>query len=722
MKKIHTYPPLSAPNLNRNPNPRAEIKSRSRMKPGKEPLAPLKNTPPDLLGPPAPSSLAHGLNLGTVVNIQNHWREYYDPLRALNIPRAVALYDFSRRGLNAELQNVYREMEGLYPTLIGLIERRTSPLLEMEWTCQPVTPEKLPRGATVSQSEDQAACLREAYDRIDNLYDAIEWLELGAFRGWSHLEKIYANPGTEDLTIEHLEPVEQWHWTRKSMYAEWEYIAAATQTNVGVPINYDQFVIHEVRRPLDRIALILWIRANLCEKDWDAFIELYGIPRWVIIMPPNVPKEKEAEYKSAAISIANGGNGALPNGSEAKSSEARSEGRIFRPRLDWLQEQLVLAGTGGLLSMLSMPTGIGDGASDAHADAFAKIGVKEARKISEVFNRQFDAPILAAKFPKQPCLASFTLAAKKETDVAEFVASILSLSQSGYQVDPKEVSEVTGYTVTLKAVPPTKPDPENEELPSPPNEDVIKNRAAVEVSADLISATAGQFAGAVQSDFKALADRLYGILELDDPALELAAARKLMTELNDPKSALIRNAMRFPDSARVLTGAIVAGYFNGLATNEAGRLIKNRATKILNGSPDQARDNLGKWVDENGGGLSETDNIKRGNKAMDRSIRQKADVQKAMYRKEVGQIDFQYGTPGKTDDDFKGGFGVSHILAKHGEADARAMPVVLARGKITMHPEGDDKRLVEHGDYTAALARKNSRSAFVLTGFKRKVK
>jgi hypothetical protein len=67
------------------------------------------------LSTPAASSLAHGLNIGTVLNVANHWREFYNPLRALDLPRAIALYDFSRRGLTAELQNCYREMEQLYP-------------------------------------------------------------------------------------------------------------------------------------------------------------------------------------------------------------------------------------------------------------------------------------------------------------------------------------------------------------------------------------------------------------------------------------------------------------------------------------------------------------------------------------------------------------------------------------------------------------------------------
>lgn len=448
MKKSRTSAPLSVPN--RNPNPAEEIKIKSRIRIRKEPFAPLKDTPPNLFSPPAASSLAFGLNIGTVVSIQNHWREYYNPLRALDMQRAVALYDFSRRGLNAELQNVYREMEGLFPTLIGLIERRTSPLLEMDWTIKTITEDKLPKGATKSMAEDQASALRDAYEGIDNLYDAIEWLELGAFRGYAHLEKIYANPGTADLTVEHLEPVEQWHWTRKSMYAEWEYVAAATQTNIGVPINYEQFVIHEVRRPLDRVALILWMRAGLCEKDWDAFIEIYGVPHWVVFAPPSVPKEKEPEYLAAANIIARGGNGTLPHGADLKAADKPRDTNPFRPRLDWLQEQLVLAGTGGLLSMLSMPTGIGHGATGAHEDAFRKISKKEARKITGVFNTQFDAPLLAQKFPGQPRLAWFELSANEETDVSDICAQTLQLSQAGYQVDAAQLTEETGYTVTQK--------------------------------------------------------------------------------------------------------------------------------------------------------------------------------------------------------------------------------------------------------------------------------
>jgi hypothetical protein len=411
------------------------------------------------MGTPTPSSMAFGLNAGTVLDAQNHWREYYNPLRALDIPRAITLWDESRRGLNAELQNCYREMEQLYPTLLGLIERRTSPLAEMDTKFSILPEDKWSPDASQSLAEDQVAALRQAYSRIDNLYEAIDWMEMASFRGFSHLEKIYANPGTTDFTICHLEPVEQWHFTRKSMYAEWEYVAAATQTNLGIPIEASQWLIREVPRPLNRVALILWIRANLCEKDWDAFIEIVGIPRWIVIMPPNVPPEKEATYKNAARSIANGGGGALPNGAAAVSADApdNSGGDVFRPRLDWIQEQLVLAGTGGLLSMLAMPTGMNDSQGSQHADAFRQISVKEASRISKVFNVQFDAPILDDQFPGLPKLARFQLSAKEICNAADFVAGVLKLSQAGYMTNPEQITRKTGYKVTLKQQPPASP-------------------------------------------------------------------------------------------------------------------------------------------------------------------------------------------------------------------------------------------------------------------------
>ena len=103
---------------------------------------------------------------------------------------------------------------------------------------------------------------------------------------------------------------------------------------------------------------------------------------------------------------------------------------------------------------------------------------------------------------------------------------------------------------------------------------------------------------------------------------------------------------------------------------------------------------------------------------MRRALNHKTDVRRAMFRKEVGQIDFLWGTPGDKSKDYAHGWGVSHILAKHGKRDAMRLPYVLAKGAIKNHPEQPDtKKLVTYGDYLVSLSRRNKHSVFIITGF-----
>src|SRR6266571_641266 len=179
---------------------------------------------------------AKGLNLQSLVSAANAWREYYNPLRALTLVRAVSLIEAAQRGMFAELQWLYSKIEGADATLMALIERRTSALIALDHNFKTVPADNFPPGATATMAEDQAAALRDAYDRLDNLREAIEFLALASFRGFSHLEKIYdgadaaaaaavaevgtAGPGGppasagSPLRVTHLEPVEQWHWVR----------------------------------------------------------------------------------------------------------------------------------------------------------------------------------------------------------------------------------------------------------------------------------------------------------------------------------------------------------------------------------------------------------------------------------------------------------------------------------------------------------------------------
>jgi hypothetical protein len=217
---------------------------------------------------------------------------------------------------------------------------------------------------------------------------------------------------------------------------------------------------------------------------------------------------------------------------------------------------------------------------------------------------------------------------------------------------------------------------------------------------------------AALSEFDQINQRLEAIAKIEDPESQRAKLAAVLADLDKLQQSLDHD----PAVAQAIYKILAAGTANGIADAAAAR-----QQALANWNPNQRRDSLGLWVDANGGGLSVAANLKRGQNAMDRALRQRADVRKAMHRKEVGQIDFEWGRPGTPHPDAQGrthadGYGISHIAAKHGEKAARDLPEVLAKGKITPH-DRPERRYVTHGNYRAVLERHNRRNAYVVTGF-----
>jgi len=136
---------------------------------------------------------------------------------------------------------------------------------------------------------------------------------------------------------------------------------------------------------------------------------------------------------------------------------------------------IVLAATGGKLTALA-ESGTGTLAGAAHQRAFDDITESEAALISEVFQEQFDRPLLEQVFPGQPQMAYFELAATQSLDPADVIAQALTLARAGYEIDPAELSEKTGYRLKLRnyaLLPiPKPPMPETETEPEPVEEEV----------------------------------------------------------------------------------------------------------------------------------------------------------------------------------------------------------------------------------------------------------
>jgi phage gp29-like protein len=387
-------------------------------------------------------------------------REQTNPLRSLTISRAISFMESAQRGEFLELQWLYWFIEQTEPVLIALQERRYGRLTEMDWQIKTIPKQRRRASFDEGLAAEQTAVLAETYDRIDNIKEAIEHLASATFRLYAHLN-IQRDPAGD---IVHLEPLDQWNFLRNGMFGDWYWNPDAVVTSwrqlpAGNRIVPEDFVIRTVARHIDRPGLIKQIRKNLGEKDWSGFLEIYGIPTPAIIMPTGAKESDKSLYEAAGKAIAEGRAVALPSGSDAKFPGEVRGNAPFKEYLDWCDAQMVLVGTGGLLSMLAMPTGLGSGASETHDAAFQSIAKAEAYRISELFQRRLDKAILAAAFPGEPVLAYFEIAAQDSTDPGIILDHAVKARNAGLQMDPAELSEMTGYQLGLQPPPaiPTSP-------------------------------------------------------------------------------------------------------------------------------------------------------------------------------------------------------------------------------------------------------------------------
>jgi phage gp29-like protein len=254
------------------------------------------------------------------------------------------------------------------------------------------------------------------------------------------MEKHYSASGM----IQRLEPVEQWFWVRDGMYGPWEYNQnAVSGRNRGLSIDPGDFVILDTVA-LNRLLSVLYLGRTLTLKDWDSFLEVYGIPSVFLVGPPNTPEAKEEEYQRIAEQLIADGRGYLPNGSDIKYVNGGGNRPPFRERIEYLDRQITLVATGGLLTMLTQ-SGSGTLAGEAHTETFMQIARGDALTVSEVFQKHVDTPLLAEFFPEQPVLAYFEFAPPAGNEVSRVIEDAVSLAKAGLRMDPDELSEKTGY-------------------------------------------------------------------------------------------------------------------------------------------------------------------------------------------------------------------------------------------------------------------------------------
>ena len=122
--------------------------------------------------------------------------------------------------------------------------------------------------------------------------------------------------------------------------------------------------------------------------------------------------------------------------------------------------------------------------------------------------------------------------------------------------------------------------------------------------------------------------------------------------------------------------------------------------------------------------MSPKENFERATNALSWATRKNRDAIGIAYRKELGRIDIPWGRPGhafpvekdnalKTHTD---GYGLSHILHKHGADAAKIIPKIIAKGEILSHSV-PLKQTIKYKSNILILAKENKDVAYTITSF-----
>lgn len=505
------------------------------------------------------------LTMQVHIKAANLWRDHHNPLRGLTMSRAVSYLEEGERGAYADLQWLFRFIEKRDATLRGGKRSLLSAVAEMDWDIKTVAKEKLPQGYTEAQATAQATTLRTAYDAIGNLSDAVEFLGLAEFRGFSHLEKVMGISGGRSVVTE-LRPVEQWYWCRNGLNGDWQYNRTGQPGRVqGEGIDRSRFIIREIDDPINEIALIAFVRKSLGRKDEDGFIESFGIPSIFAIMPQNVPQGREAEYQDLADQVISDSRGTLPHGSDIKTLDAGARGVApFRAYQDALDKEIVMAITSGQLTMLA-ESGSGTLAGGAHTGTFMRVARALARRITTVMQKQFDLGILAIAHPGQPPLAYYEILTNEETDVGEVVKDVQTLKAAGYGVEPGWLEEKTGYPVTLtQEATPGGPGFVNNRQPA--STPVSTAAQPHDITDDFLDDAWQMIDEAMQADCTELAQRLQNLVTEDLPDDEFISR---MTQLKADLPGLAANVAGGEATVKAWEAILAAAIGNELSTEES---------------------------------------------------------------------------------------------------------------------------------------------------------
>jgi phage gp29-like protein len=332
-------------------------------------------------------------------------------------------------------------------TIQGALARRLAAIESLDWEI------KIAENADPVLGAEQAALLRYAYDHIKNFREATKELAKSLFFGYTILEKEFS--GYANL-ISRLNPIARWQWIQNKPKTDWRFNARADSTcTPGEFVPRSDLVIAEFT-PLFKAISRHFFSKTLAMADWDKALDTSANQSIFFVAPPGTDTAGMTEFSNLANALVSNGRGALPNATEMLEVDpaGKRSKMPYKERIDYSDQQIVLAATGGLLTMLT-ESGSGTLAGGAHSESLIALAQADAAAISEVYQRDLDLPFLAEFFPRQPKMAYFCFDVPVKAPTPLEISTLASnLSWSGYRIAQGQLEEKLGVKLERIETPP----------------------------------------------------------------------------------------------------------------------------------------------------------------------------------------------------------------------------------------------------------------------------
>ncbi len=472
--------------------------------------------------------------------------------------------------------------------------------------------------------------------------------------------------------------------------------------------------------------------------DALSFCQRFGIPTVHGETDMKPGSDEWNAFVAALKSMANDQTIATTLGSKInilETSAADGEA-VFGWLIELMNRAIVTICCGSDLSTMSSKDGTGASLQGSDAD---DLTADHCDFVTELFNEQLDRRVIVEVFGDgiEP-LAFFKLMPPQDEDVEKEMKIDDHVTTYGVVLSKEDIAERYGRVHSEQ---------EAEEEPAEAATDPTLAPETDSVSAvSAVSAAAANEAALDQLERHQLQQFTDGVHEDDEPLIDILRPLVFAHGADATRSALHTLAAHMVGledkiidqdaSAQALEVAVAADFLRGLAANgdEAaddaiagnanpfhdalGRFTRG-AGKSREGRTAPRKDAFGP-LPAPGGFLSPEQNLERGKRAMDWVIKNKGDVHNAMHVPGLGRVAFRWGDSGKKKKEHEEGYGLYHIIDKHGLSAAKALPHTLVNGRIYPHPkEPRKKKLVFDGTNLASLGKMPHSNSIALTSFER---